>query len=191
MADKVKPLGLESPSNGGSESYPVPTELDPTEDYVSAKGLSLENRDDALINLQGSSIGFVDPVSGTHPFKSLKSQDYCLQTPLNPFIQVTSDTFAVVTRFVWRGTSERAIPATIRAIAHVSESGVQGKIRLFDLSNNTTLGTSSAFSSVNPELVTISCSNWASSPSIIEVQMRRSTGTGTRSVRISSLSLEW
>ncbi len=54
MADKVKPLGLENPALGGTETFPFPTELDPTEDYVAAKGLAFENNDNRLIDLDGS-----------------------------------------------------------------------------------------------------------------------------------------
>lgn len=56
MADKVKPLGLENPSLGGTETSPFPTELDPNEDYVAAKGIAFENLDTFLIDKIGRSL---------------------------------------------------------------------------------------------------------------------------------------
>jgi hypothetical protein len=68
MVDKVKPLGLENPSLGGTETIPFPAELDPTEDYVAAKGVSFENNDSRLLDLNGSGqIQFKDAVDTT-PF---------------------------------------------------------------------------------------------------------------------------
>lgn len=45
MVDKVKPLKLESPSLGGTETDPFPTETDPAEDYLACAGVSLGNSD--------------------------------------------------------------------------------------------------------------------------------------------------
>lgn len=53
--DKVRPLKLENPSAGGTEFNPVPTEADPLEDYLSAKGFSFEDSADHFIDL--------DPIS--------------------------------------------------------------------------------------------------------------------------------
>ena len=41
--DKVKPLGFENASLGGTETYPLPTELNPSEDFIAVKGISFEN----------------------------------------------------------------------------------------------------------------------------------------------------
>jgi hypothetical protein len=54
MVDKVKPLGLENSSLGGTENVPLPTEVDPSEDYLAAKGLSGENSDTNLFDLSAS-----------------------------------------------------------------------------------------------------------------------------------------
>lgn len=45
MVDRVKPLGIESVSTGGTETNDFPTEMDPTEDYASVKGLAFEGLD--------------------------------------------------------------------------------------------------------------------------------------------------
>lgn len=46
--DKIRPLGLETPVEGGTESAPYPTEFDPTEDHVSVKGVAFEGNDVAV-----------------------------------------------------------------------------------------------------------------------------------------------
>ena len=56
MVDKVKPLGLENSSLGGTENVPLPTELDPAEDYLAAKGIALENLDTFRVEKLGRSI---------------------------------------------------------------------------------------------------------------------------------------
>lgn len=48
--DKVRPLKIENPATGGTETNPFPTELDPLEDYVSSKGLSFEDSDTTFID---------------------------------------------------------------------------------------------------------------------------------------------
>lgn len=59
--DKVKPLGLENAGLGGTESLPTPTELDPSEDYVSGKGFSFENTDTFLAEKLGDILGLTKP----------------------------------------------------------------------------------------------------------------------------------
>ena len=69
MADKIKPLGMESPSLGGTETSPFPTELDPTEDYVAAKGVAFENNDNRLIDLDVSGNMQFKDVGQASPFR--------------------------------------------------------------------------------------------------------------------------
>lgn len=66
MADKVKPLGFENSALGGTESLPTPTELDPLEDFVAAKGLAFESSDSYLIQKLGRI------VSGSFPHVTTK-----------------------------------------------------------------------------------------------------------------------
>jgi hypothetical protein len=55
MVDKVKPLKFED-TTSGTEFDVIPTEADPDEDYVSAKGFAFENLDDYLIEKVGTVI---------------------------------------------------------------------------------------------------------------------------------------
>lgn len=48
--DKIKPLKLENIALGGTEDDVFPTEANPNEDYVTAKGVSFENSDGHLID---------------------------------------------------------------------------------------------------------------------------------------------
>lgn len=48
--DKVKPLKIEHSTNGGTEIDPFPTETDPSEDYISAKGIALEGNEIAVVS---------------------------------------------------------------------------------------------------------------------------------------------
>ncbi len=43
MVDRVKPLKLENPASGGTESDIFPTSLNKNEDYVDARGLTIQN----------------------------------------------------------------------------------------------------------------------------------------------------
>lgn len=54
MADKVKPLKIESPSTGGTQVDPFPVETNPAQDYLASKGIAFENNDNRLIDLDGS-----------------------------------------------------------------------------------------------------------------------------------------
>lgn len=56
MADKVKPLGFENSALGGTENFPLPTEIDPNEDYLATKGIAFENLDTFLVDKIGRSI---------------------------------------------------------------------------------------------------------------------------------------
>jgi len=43
MVDRVKPLKLESPGSGGTQVDEFPTSLNPNEDFLDARGLTLQN----------------------------------------------------------------------------------------------------------------------------------------------------
>lgn len=63
MPDKIKPLKIESPSNGGTQTDYLPTESNPSQDYVSAKGIAFEHNDNRTIDLDGSgNIQFKDVI---------------------------------------------------------------------------------------------------------------------------------
>lgn len=52
--DKVKPLKFENPANGGTQIDVYPTEANPDQDYLTAKGFSFENSDTRKIDLNAS-----------------------------------------------------------------------------------------------------------------------------------------
>jgi hypothetical protein len=58
VVDKVKPLKLESPTGGGTETDPFPTETDPLEDYLSSKGMAFEGLDEFRTEKVGRMAGF-------------------------------------------------------------------------------------------------------------------------------------
>ena len=55
MVDKVKPLKIEDSTNG-TQANMFPTETDTTADYLACKGISFENSDTRLIDLNGSGV---------------------------------------------------------------------------------------------------------------------------------------
>jgi hypothetical protein len=65
MVDKIKPLCFEELADGNQVDH-IPTEADPTEDYVSSKGISFENQNNRLIDLDvGGGIQFTDVDNST------------------------------------------------------------------------------------------------------------------------------
>ena len=54
MVDKVKPIGWENTTDGGSTNNVNPSEIDPDNDYLSTKGISFTGLDTRLLDLNGS-----------------------------------------------------------------------------------------------------------------------------------------
>jgi len=67
MVDRVRPLKFET-SQYGTQNDEYQTELNPLEDYVSCKGISLENSINDLIDKDPVSgeMRFKDPINGIH-----------------------------------------------------------------------------------------------------------------------------
>lgn len=191
MVDKVKPLKYESPSTGGVETDIFPTETDPTEDYLSAKGISLEHSDNTRLEVVGGHTGYYDTASGSKSFKSLKCMDFLFADQSNPFFNTGSVSFQIIARFIWKGTNTLAAPAMVKAIAFMSSTSANsvGEIRLFDVTNNVILGTATEIVGIDPAIYSISTSGWSTGESIVEVQIRRSGTVGQ--IRISNLEIEW
>lgn len=61
MADKVRFLKIESPSEGGTQTDYLPTEADPTEDYGTMKGIALNDDTSFLIDHVGRTIAQKEP----------------------------------------------------------------------------------------------------------------------------------
>lgn len=66
MVDKVKPLKIENPSLGGTQTDPFPKETDPSQDYIASKGLAFEGLDTFLIDKIGRTVAV------NHPLTTLK-----------------------------------------------------------------------------------------------------------------------
>lgn len=64
MVDKVKPLKFEEDTNGSQINF-CPREADPNEDFLAAKGVSLENTDTTLISGNSGVMEFQDTVVTT------------------------------------------------------------------------------------------------------------------------------
>ncbi len=58
MADKVRPLKLESSSTGGTQNDLLPTDTDPTSDYLSCKGIAFDGSDSTLLNVVSGNMTF-------------------------------------------------------------------------------------------------------------------------------------
>jgi len=59
MVDKVRPLKLEE-----DEFDQIPTEVNPTQDYVATKGISFEGSDNQLIDVVEGQLRFKDGSNG-------------------------------------------------------------------------------------------------------------------------------
>jgi hypothetical protein len=66
--DKVKCLKIESPAGGGTQYDPFPTELNPTQDYSSMKGICFNHDDNFLLEHLGRAI--VTKIPSGHSIKT-------------------------------------------------------------------------------------------------------------------------
>lgn len=67
MVDKVKPLKLENPALGGTDTDVYQTEANPTQDYLAAKGLAFENSDSYLAEKIGELLYLKSPDQSEKP----------------------------------------------------------------------------------------------------------------------------
>lgn len=106
MGDRVRPLKLECPSEGGSQTDTYPTELDPTADSLDCNGvyLNVSGTADTAVQLgrtaSSSEMQFTDAVAGT--------------VKLGAVLQTTAhETVAHLIHFVSEGPADGyATPAT-------------------------------------------------------------------------------
>lgn len=54
MVDKVKPLKIENPATGGTQTDPFPVEANPASDFITGKGFSFENNDNRIFDMSPS-----------------------------------------------------------------------------------------------------------------------------------------
>ena len=64
--DKTRPLKIETPVEGGTQTDYLPTEVNPAEDYISAKGIAFEESDNYVMDLdENQNIQFKDATQTT------------------------------------------------------------------------------------------------------------------------------
>jgi len=76
VKDRVHPLKYEDPASGGIETDYIQTALDPHEDYVDARGVTVQNAisDDTTVFVErdvDDSLVLSDPVAGTYTLSEL------------------------------------------------------------------------------------------------------------------------
>ena len=64
MVDKIKPLKIENTVDGSQDDQGFPTQTDPMEDYLAARGMAFQNSDNHLIDTVENEIAFLDPING-------------------------------------------------------------------------------------------------------------------------------
>ncbi len=64
MVDRIKPLKLESPDSGGTETDDFPTSVDKNEDFLDCRGVTIQDDssddDDVRMSRDGDNLTFVD-----------------------------------------------------------------------------------------------------------------------------------
>jgi hypothetical protein len=110
MADLVKPLKIENPASGGTETDPFPVEANPSEDYLSAKGLAFENLDTRIMDLDGSgNIQFKDATETSYmQLWKLRRAIYEIFDPAGSTLVSTNTEAAIKEIATNVGTSSRA-----------------------------------------------------------------------------------
>ena len=100
MPDKIKCLKIESPLLGGTESDPYPTETNPAQDYLAAKGIAFENLDNTVIESVAGQMRFKD----SEVLTSATLRDMTLRLALkNVDISLLTDGFVLT----WNNTLQK------------------------------------------------------------------------------------
>lgn len=136
MVDKVKPLKIENSTLGGTENDPFPTEVDPSEDYIAAKGISFEGLDTKLIYPTGDDLGWSDPnSSGFKKFNDLNAAAFASRFSIN--LQhngsVSGGTFLGYNELIPGDTSPVVIPvnAVMKAFSFTNSSNTADYTLIF------------------------------------------------------------
>jgi len=110
MADKVKPLKIESIAGGGAQNDMFPTETNPAQDYLAAKGIAFENSDARIIDLDGSgNLQFKDFTETTYvQLWKLRRAIYEIFDPTGSSLASTNTEDAIKELASTVGTSSRA-----------------------------------------------------------------------------------
>jgi hypothetical protein len=125
MVDRIRPLKLEDPGEGGTELDQFPTEVDHHEDYVDARGLSVQNllSDDDIVRIDrdaSNNLVFRDPIAGVQRLIDLLnggSTNYDVLLVCEPSADDTTyeitRTAGKVTRESWTWTDTNVLLKTI------------------------------------------------------------------------------
>jgi len=187
MVDKIKPLKLESPTGGGTESDTFPTEVDPTEDFLSAKGVAFDGGETVHIWSSNNEIRFKDSLVSDRPLKALINAK--LLTFTNSVTSATS-TFSTHMTFPFHGVNSGSQVKSIVGVGMVG-SGVTGEARIFDVTNNQVIATGT-FNSVTKTIFNFSApANMSTGAAVWELQLRRSAGSGSTVASLFCLELRY
>lgn len=97
----------------------------------------------------------------------------------------TSNTYVVASTAFFPGTTVMGTPTRVVAIGNVA-SGVTGQVRLFDLTNSVEIA-SSTYTNTTKTITNLTISGaWPFGEAILEVQFRRTVGSGTNQARLFS-----
>jgi len=108
----------------------------------------------------------------------------------NPYIQVTSAQYAIAAKFIFNGTSLLGIPTNIKVSYQVQNSSYPASIKLYDITNKTTIVEKTGLTSTAETIVDLGAlSNLPASQAVFELQMK--TTSSYIWVRASSLTMEF
>lgn len=101
---------------------------------------------------------------------------------------VMTPSWKTVRRFVYEGSDKVGEPQTIEIIGY-ADSGVTGDFRLIDKDNNNLLG-SATFTNNTEETIAVTIVNdWPNDSTIVELQVKRTVGTGKEKVFLNGMLL--
>lgn len=187
MVDKIKPLKIETTTDG-SQSDPFPTEVNPTQDYLSAKGIAFNNSDNTTITESSGEV-FHKDVFRTTP-KTLRELVNFDSYSYAPAISSNNNSYTIVGRIHFLGTTYYKSPVKIQAIMQTSV-GVIGNIRLYDVTNAKVIVEKTGIpANTSPTIFDLGViSNLPVSEAIFEIQMQRTSGL--TSIYCHSIVLKW
>lgn len=107
----------------------------------------------------------------------------------NNYLFAKSATYAVLTRFAFKGITALGSPTNIKAIIHVKTAAKPGDVRIYDLTNANAICEVTGISSLTPTLVDLgTLSNLPSGEAMFEVQAKDPLGD---EIYISGLIIEF
>jgi hypothetical protein len=126
--DNVKPLKYEN-SVDGSQNDDYPTEVSPTEDYITAKGFSFENLKTHYLKIIENEISITDTISGTRKLSEfLIPQTHKILDQLvhdiaeNSYTEIIKTNGKVSNMILWTNSNK------LEKIREINISRVSGKV---------------------------------------------------------------